>query len=224
MKKGSMEEHVYHHIRTAILSRTLAPGKQLIENNISNVLGVSRTPIRNAIKKLSDEGLVDLKPNRGAFVTNPTKDEIIQAYELRYQLEYLAVCEAMENLNKTDFEEIRNLIEEERRALYSKNSEEYVKANKEFHVLITRKCNNKFLNAFINQLINQTNIYLILFDDFFSNPEQEPYSPDEHLLILSLIENKKKAELKNTLEHHFKHAISSMETHYNRYKELDEIF
>jgi DNA-binding GntR family transcriptional regulator len=95
MKKVSMEENVYNHIKKAILARKLAPGKQLVENNLSNSLGVSRTPIRNAIKRLSIEGLVDIIPNRGAFVTNPTKEEMIQAYELRAKLEYIAVCQAM---------------------------------------------------------------------------------------------------------------------------------
>jgi DNA-binding GntR family transcriptional regulator len=224
MKRVSMEETVYNNIKTAILSRKLAPGKQLVEHNLSNSLGVSRTPIRNAMKKLSLEGLVDIIPNRGAFVTNPTKEEMIQAYELRAKLEYLAVIQAMNSLTATDFRIIQQNLEKERIALYKRNSEEYVHYNKEFHISITQKCRNKFLNEFILRLINQTNIYLILFDDFFSNPEQEPYSPDEHSTILTLIQNKDAENLKTALENHFKRAITSLETHYYRYKEIDEIF
>jgi DNA-binding GntR family transcriptional regulator len=224
MKRVSMEETVYNNIKTAILSRKLAPGKQLVEHNLSNSLGVSRTPIRNAMKKLSLEGLVDIIPNRGAFVTNPTKEEMIQAYELRAKLEYLAVIQAMNSLTATDFRIIQQNLEKERIALYKRNSEEYVHYNKEFHISITQKCRNKFLNEFILRLINQTNIYLILFDDFFSNPEQEPYSPDEHSTILTLIQNKDAENLKTVLENHFKRAITSLETHYYRYKEIDEIF
>jgi DNA-binding GntR family transcriptional regulator len=224
MKRVSMEETVYNNIKTAILSRKLAPGKQLVEHNLSNSLGVSRTPIRNAMKKLSLEGLVDIIPNRGAFVTNPPKEEMIQAYELRAKLEYLAVIQAMNSLTETDFRIIQQNLEKERIALHKRNSEEYVHYNKEFHISITQKCRNKFLNEFILRLINQTNIYLILFDDFFSNPEQEPYSPDEHSTILTLIQNKDAENLKTALENHFKRAITSLETHYYRYKEIDEIF
>lgn len=220
-----MEIHVYNHIKAAILSRKLAPGKQLVENSISSTLGVSRTPIRNAIKKLSLEGLVDIFPNRGAFVTSPSKDEIIQAYELRANLEYLAASIAMDFMNENDFLTIKKIIEEERLGLTkAKNSEEYVKLNKAFHIAITKKCNNKFLNEFIEKLINQTNIYLILYDEYFENPEQEPFSPDEHTNIVTLMENKDKVELKVALENHFKHSITSLDIRNSGYKELDQIF
>ncbi|MEK3854297.1 MULTISPECIES: GntR family transcriptional regulator [Cytobacillus] len=224
MKKVSMEENVYNHIKTAILARKLAPGKQLVEHYLSNSLGVSRTPIRNAIKRLSMEGLVDIIPNRGAFVTNPTKEEMIQAYELRSKLEYIAVCHAMNFLTESDFSAIKRNLVNEQESLYNRNPEDYVQFNKEFHISITQKCGNKFLNEFILRLITQTNIYLILFDDFFSNPKQEPYSPDEHSHILSLIEDKDTEKLEIVLENHFKRAITSLETHYYRYKEFDEIF
>ncbi|MED3564451.1 GntR family transcriptional regulator, partial [Bacillus xiapuensis] len=80
------------------------------------------------------------------------------------------------------------------------------------------------LNEFIERLINQTNIYLILFDEFFSNPGQEPYSPDEHRYLLQLIQNKDETGLKIALENHFKHSINSIDIRFNGYKDLDEIF
>ncbi|MEK4029082.1 MULTISPECIES: GntR family transcriptional regulator [Bacillaceae] len=224
MKNHSMEHYVYDHIKTAILSRKLAPGKQLVENKISNTLQVSRTPIRNAIKKLALEGLVDIIPNKGAFVTSPTKEEIIQAYELRATLEFLAASQAMKIMTEADFEEIKENIKEENRVLLDKDSEAYVKSNKSFHVAITKKCNNKFLNDFIDRLINQTNIYLLLYDEFFDNPEQEPYSPEEHMYILKLMEQQNEDELKIALENHYKRALKSLSIHYTEYKELDEIF
>ncbi|MDR6998502.1 GntR family transcriptional regulator [Neobacillus niacini] len=224
MKEKTVEKHVYDQIRAAILARQLAPGKQLVEHNISNTLGVSRTPIRNAIKKLSLEGLVDMIPNRGAFVTSPSKEEVVQAYELRANLEYLAVRKAMFVMDENDYLTIKKIIEDEKKSLSNHNSEDFVNANKAFHIAITQKCNNKFLNDFIERLINQTNIYLILFDEFFSNPGLEPYSPNEHSYILELIQNKDEAYLKIALENHFKHSITSIDIRYSGYKDLDEIF
>lgn len=225
MEKQSMEIFVYNHIKAAILARKLAPGKQLVENSISSTLGVSRTPIRNAIKKLALEGLVDIIPNRGAFVTSPSKEEIIQAYELRAKLEFLAASIAMDFMNEYDFLTIKKIIEEEKLGLSNnKNSEEYVNLNKAFHIAITKKCNNKFLNEFIEKLINQTNIYLILYDVYFENPEQEPFSPDEHAHIVTLMQKKDKTQLKIALENHFQHSIKSLDIRANGYKELDEIF
>ncbi|MED1467672.1 GntR family transcriptional regulator [Bacillus salipaludis] len=224
MKEKTVEKHVYDQIRAAILGRQLAPGKQLVEHNISNTLGVSRTPIRNAIKKLSLEGLVDLIPNRGAFVTSPSIEEVIQAYELRAKLEFLAVQKSMLVMDEDDYLSIKKIIENEKKSLRNRHSEDFVNANKAFHIAITQKCNNTFLNEFIERLINQTNIYLMLFDEFFSNTGQEPYSPDEHRYILELIQNKDEANLKMALENHFKHSITSIDFRYNGYKDLDEIF
>ncbi|GIN84493.1 GntR family transcriptional regulator [Heyndrickxia sporothermodurans] len=222
--KNSMENQVYTHLKKAILSRKLAPGKQLKETVLSDTLQVSRTPIRNAIQKLSLEGLVDVIPNKGAFVTNPTREEIIQAYELRGKLEFMAVCIALEHFNEDDFKRINLLIEEENQVLLEKNIEKYVNANKQFHLEITRKCQNIFLNDFIETLIDQTNIYLILYDDFFENPLQKPYSPTEHKVIIDLIKQKNMAELETALRNHFNHALISVDTQYREYKELDEIF
>ncbi|MFD0828802.1 GntR family transcriptional regulator [Neobacillus sp. M.A.Huq-85] len=224
MKEKTVEKHVYDQIRAAILGRQLAPGKQLVEHNISNTLGVSRTPIRNAIKKLSLEGLVDLIPNRGAFVTSPSKEEVIQAYELRAKLEFLAVQKSMFVMDENDYLTIKKTLEDEKESLRNPIPEDVVNANKAFHIAITQKCNNKFLNEFIERLINQTNIYLMLFDEFYSNPGQKPFSPDEHRNILELIQNKDGANLKIALENHFKHSITSIDFRYNGYKDLDEIF
>lgn len=224
MKKSSMEKIVYDHLKKAILSRKLAPGKQLKETVISDTLQVSRTPVRSAIQKLSLEGLVDVIPNKGAFVTNPTREEIVQAYELRGKLEFMAICLAMEHLDEDDFTEIIQIIENENKVLLEKNVGEYVNANKEFHLAITRKCQNKFLNDFIKTLINQTSIYLILYDDFFENPLQKPYSPKEHKQLLALIKQKNISELEISLKKHFDHALQSVDNQYREYKELDEIF
>lgn len=224
MKEKTVEKHVYDQIRAAILGRQLAPGKQLVEHNISNTLGISRTPIRNAIKKLSLEGLVDLIPNRGAFVTSPSKEEVIQAYELRAKLEFLAVQKSMFVMDENDYLTIKKILEDEKESLRNPIPEDVVNANKAFHIAITQKCNNKFLNEFIERLINQTNIYLMLFDEFYSNPGQKPFSPDEHRNILELIQNKDEANLKIALENHFKHSITSIDFRYNGYKDLDEIF
>ncbi|MGG1398552.1 GntR family transcriptional regulator [Bacillus salipaludis] len=224
MKEKTVEKHVYEQIRTAILGRQLAPGKQLVEHNISNTLGVSRTPIRNAIKKLSLEGLVDLIPNRGAFVTSPSKEEVIQAYELRAKLEFLAVQKSMFVMDDNDYLTIKKILEVEKESLKNPIPEDVVYANKAFHIAITQKCNNKFLNEFIERLINQTNIYLMLFDEFYSNPGQKPFSPDEHSYILELIQNKDEANLKMAIENHFKHSITSIDFRYNGYKDLDKIF
>lgn len=223
-QKQSMKVFIYHHLKEAILARQLPPGKQLIENEISRTLNISRTPIRNAINLLADEGLVDIVPNKGAFVTNPTKEEILQAYDLRKRLEIMAANQAIEFLVENDFKKMESYIAEEKEALFTKNITNYLKANQDFHMSYTQKCGNKFLIDFVKKLINQTSIYLILFDIVFEeDPSAEPYGYKEHLEIVQLLKQKKRKELKVCLENHFDNAIDSLNIH-QEYKDLKEIF
>ncbi|MGM8212800.1 GntR family transcriptional regulator [Virgibacillus sp. W0430] len=223
-KKQSVEQTVYETLNEAILSRELAPGKQLVETAISSQLNVSRTPVRNAIRKLAVNGLVNIYPNRGAFVASPSKEEIIQAFDLRKDLETMAAIKALHHLNEKEFNRMRLFLQEEEDALKKKSLVDYLNANKKFHMVIAQNSGNKFLAEFIERLINQTNIYLILYDSFFENTTTPPVSPLEHQEILQLLQAKKSTELEQSLHHHYKHAIDSLSIHENEYKEIHDLF
>ncbi|MFA1822610.1 GntR family transcriptional regulator [Virgibacillus oceani] len=222
-EKHSIKMYIYNTLKESILTRKLPPGKQLVENTISEKLKVSRTPIRNAINLLSTEGLVELVPNKGAFVINPTYDEIIQAYTLRKELELMATELAISHLDEEDFKDMENIIKGEKTALYKKDLKNYLKANQDFHLLIIRKCGNKFLIEFIEKLINQTSIYLILFDTFFDENSPQPYGYREHMEIVQLLRQKDIIKIREGIIKHYDNAINSLDIH-EEYKELDRIF
>ena len=222
-EKQSIKIHVYKTLREAILSRKLPPGKQIVENVISNKLNISRTPIRSAINQLAMEGLVEIVPNKGAFVINPTLDEILQAYQLRKELEIMAVELSLNHLKESNLKAMEKMVEKEKEALYKKDMENYLKANQHFHMQLTSQCGNKFLIEFIDKLINQTSIYLILFDVFFEEQSPQPYGYKEHLEIINLIRQKDRKKLKNALAKHFDNAIKSLNIK-SDYSDLDKIF
>ncbi|MET3697759.1 DNA-binding GntR family transcriptional regulator [Bacillus oleivorans] len=222
-EKQSIKVHVYKTLREAILSRKLPPGKQIVENVISSKLSVSRTPIRSAINQLAMEGLVEIVPNKGAFVINPTFDEILQAYHLRKELEIMAVELSLNHLKESNLKAMEKIVETEKEALYKKDMENYVKANQNFHLALSSQCGNKFLIEFIDKLINQTSIYLILFDVFFEEHSPQPYGYKEHLEIIDLIRQKNLKKLKSALSKHFDNAIKSLNIR-SDYSDLDRIF
>lgn len=222
-EKRSLKQSVYTTLKDAILARKLPPGKQIVENVISESLNISRTPIRSAIDLLAADGLVEIIPNKGAFVINPSLDEVLQAYELRKELEIMAVQKSLDSLAETDFAGMEKIVTLEKEALYSKDLKTYVKANESFHLAITKRSGNIFLNEFIEKLINQTSIYLILFDIFFEENSPQPYGYKEHLEIVELMREKNVEALKKTLERHFDNAIKSLDVQTD-YEELDEIF
>ncbi len=222
-EKKSLKQSVYTTLKDAILARKLPPGKQIVENVISESLNISRTPIRSAIDLLAADGLVEIIPNKGAFVINPSLDEVLQAYELRKELEIMAVQKSLNSLRETDFVEMEKIVALEKGALYSKDLKTYINANENFHLAITKRSGNIFLNEFIEKLINQTSIYLILFDMFFEENSPQPYGYKEHLEIVELMREKNIEALRETLERHFNNAIKSLDVQTD-YEELDEIF
>ncbi|MEC5423831.1 GntR family transcriptional regulator [Virgibacillus sp. C22-A2] len=221
--KYSIKNHVYKTLKEAILSRKLPPGKQIVENTISTKLKVSRTPVRNAINQLAVEGLVEIRPNKGAFVINPTLEEILQAYSLRKELELMAIDVSINHLSDSDMDELERIVKEEKEALFKKHIANYLNANEKFHLAIVKQCKNKFLIEFIEKLISQTSIYLMLFDVFFEDSSSQPYGHKEHLEIIQLMKQKKHKEVKICLAKHFDNAISSLDVQ-SDYSDLEGIF
>ena len=109
-KKINSEDSVYRKLKTAIRKRYIRQGSQLVEIALAQQLGVSRTPVRSAIKRLEAEGLVNSIPNRGAFVITPTQKEIEETFLVRAQLEIMATRLTTANITKKQIQELRNLL------------------------------------------------------------------------------------------------------------------
>ncbi|NEZ01726.1 GntR family transcriptional regulator [Heyndrickxia shackletonii] len=203
-KSLSLKQRVYQHIKEAIFQRKMTPGFQLIETDISKQLQVSRTPIREAFQQLSKEGLVDMIPYRGAYIANPSHEEIKDICHARAVIESAAAGIAVEHITPKDIMLLQELVEKEELASYKKDIEQYLSINKQFHLSIVQKANNQYFNEFAETLLDKTNIYLIFYDHFFdqNNPLQIAESPDEHRRIIQLLKSREKEELQAELVKH----------------------
>src|SRR5438445_13827406 len=105
-------ERVHTHLREEIVSNRLAPGTELQEVALSEQLGVSRGPIREAIGRLAAEGLVTVRPRRGAVVRSLSKDEFLEAYQVREALEWMAIRLAVPRLREEGVAGLPRLAEE----------------------------------------------------------------------------------------------------------------
>src|ERR671935_3026513 len=105
-------QRVYEYLRQEILAERLHPGAELQEVPLSEELGVSRGPIREAIGRLAAEGLVTVRPRRGAVVRSLSKDEFLELYQVREALEMMAVRLAVPRLGASDLEELEGLVDE----------------------------------------------------------------------------------------------------------------
>jgi DNA-binding GntR family transcriptional regulator len=140
-----LSEQACDRLRDAIVRGMFAPGARLLERQLTDWLQVSRTPIREALRKLEDEGLVVNYPHRGYFVRNPSFEEAKQAYEMRAILE-TASCElAAERATEVDVASLRQAVRRSNEALEAGDREELLQRNKEVHRRLVRAAHNAFL-------------------------------------------------------------------------------
>jgi len=220
----SMEEIVYITLRDAILQRTLAPGTQLVELTISEKLHTSRTPVRNAMKKLASDGIINIIPNKGAFVISPSLDDILQAYEIRAELECMAMRLSINDINEIKIAALKALVDEEYEAIKQKDITRHLAINKEFHMFFSRNYNNKFLEKYTEEIIDKINIYQMMHDKFYNVELNEISRNMEHKEIIDLTSKKQADKLDPLLRRHIATSLNDLQLKQNNYKSLSEIF
>jgi len=209
-RKINAEALVYQKLKQAIVKRYIKQGSKLVEDTIARQIGVSRTPVRAAIKRLESEGLTNFVPNKGAVVIKPTMEEIEQAFAVRAHMEKMAAELAGQTISKTQIDELHLLAKKEKKVFDERNLDDYYVVNAAFHLKIAEASGNKVLCHYIEQLLERTKIYLILFDPFFkfvNNP-----SASEHRAIVEALAAHDSKKAGRAIEKHLKSALVGMET------------
>ena len=152
-------ERVYGHLRDEILANRLPPGTVLGEVALAGSLGVSRGPVREALGRLASEGLVTVRPRRGAVVSALSAEEFLEAYQVREALETLAIRLAVPRLTATDVERLQDLVEEQARRAELGNVDAFFQANSAFHEVIVAASGNRTLQEMHRQLVGHMGRY-----------------------------------------------------------------
>ena len=148
-------QRVHEHLRDEIISGHLTPGTELHEVALARSLGVSRGPIREALGRLATEGLVTIRPRRGAVVRALSSDEFIEAYQVREALEMMAVRLAVPKLTADDLAAMERLIEEMASRAEAGDVQGFFEANTEFHQRFFEVADNRMLAELYRQLRGQ---------------------------------------------------------------------
>jgi DNA-binding GntR family transcriptional regulator len=145
-------ERVYRHLRQQILEDQLPPGTELSEVALSRELAVSRGPIREAIGRLAAEGLVTVRPRRGAEVRSLTPTELIDAYQVREALEVLAVRLAVPRITESDLNRLDDLVDSMADFASKDQVADFFAANVAFHELLAELSGNEKLREVHHRL------------------------------------------------------------------------
>lgn len=174
-------QRVYDHLREEILSGSLTPGAELSEVALAESLGVSRGPIREAIGRLASEGLVTVRPRRGAVVSSLSTEEFNELYQVREALELLAVKLAVPRLRPDDITVLQALIDEMSARAERSQVAAFFEANSAFHVRLVEASGNVKLLELYEQLLAQLGRYRLRSLTLRGNLER---SVAEHAAIL----------------------------------------
>jgi DNA-binding GntR family transcriptional regulator len=139
----SARERVYGAIKVSILSGHLAPGEKLTEEHLANTLGVSRTPVREALHRLESEGLIKIRKKRGFVVSKDSKEEVEEIFELRSILEGYALRIISESVSEQTLYRLERFIRNAEESLKRKKIEDVFKWNTRFHDTLHELVANK---------------------------------------------------------------------------------
>lgn len=194
-----LREVVFNTLRDAILTGELKPGEHLMEIQLAERLGVSRTPVREAIRKLELEGFAVMVPRKGAEVANITEKNLKDVLEVRKALEELAVRLTCERMKPDDLGKLEKQNERFEEALKKANLTEWVQEDIKFHDIIYAAADNDRLNQILNNLRQQMYRYR---REYLKNKENHEEVVREHNEIIKALQEKKSDEAARVIKKH----------------------
>ena len=202
-----LRDVVFNTLRRAILRGELKPGERLMEIQLANKLGVSRTPIREAIRKLELEGLVLMIPRKGAEVAEITEKNLRDVLEVRCALEELAVQLACDRIDRERVRELHAAAAHFRDILGSADITQIAAADEAFHDVIFKATGNDRLIQLLNNLREQMYRYRI---EYLKKKECYPQLLKEHATIMKAIEEHDKEKATRITGQHIKNQVDTV--------------
>jgi DNA-binding GntR family transcriptional regulator len=193
-----IDQQIYDKIYRAIIEQRILPGTKLGEEALSTTFEVSRSRIRRVLLLLSNRNVVELRPNKGAYVATPEPQETRHVFEARRSIEGTIVSRVVERITDKGIRKLQEIIREESIHLKSGNRHQAIRLSGEFHLLLAEIAGNHVLHRFLEELVSRTSLIIGMFGTSTNLDNSE----DEHTKILEAI-----------ISHDSSTAIELMEAH-----------
>ena len=194
-----LRDVVFHTLREAILKGEIKPGERLMELQLASKLGVSRTPIREAIRMLELEGLAVTTPRKGAEVAKMTEKDMEDVLQIRKALDELAVGLACENIGEHHLEKLFVALKNFEESTRSGDVKQIAQADVEFHDVIYQAADNPKLMNMLNNLREQIYRYRV---EYLKNKSSYPRLIEEHKEIYEGLKRGDKQAVVEIVSHH----------------------
>ncbi|MDD2496734.1 MAG: GntR family transcriptional regulator [Desulfitobacteriaceae bacterium] len=202
-----LREIVFETLREAIINGNLKPGERLMEVQLAEEMGVSRTPVREAIRKLELENFVVMIPRKGAYVSGISLKDIADVYEVRAALEFLAAGLAAERITDEELEKLERLLIAVAEAAERNDLNQWVQKDTEFHDIIYKASRNDRLVQIVNNLMEQIFRFR---STSLAYPGRMKVAVEEHKKIVEAISERNITLAQSLAQEHVENAENSM--------------
>lgn len=202
-----LREVVFETLREAIIGGILKPGERMMEVQLAEELGVSRTPVREAIRKLELEGFVVMIPRKGAYVAGISLKDIADVFEIRSSLESLAAALAAERITEGELEELERILVRKAEVIVENDLEELIKVDTLFHATLYKASRNEKLVQIINNLGEQIQRFR---STSLATPGRMQFALEEHKKIVEAISERNITLAQTLAQEHIENAENSL--------------
>lgn len=208
---STASDEAYRAVRRKIMTGELKPGERLYENSLADLLGISRTPVREAFRRLDSDGLITIIRNGGAWVANPSRDEILDAFEVREVLEGMAARKGAGRVKPSLLRRLEEELQREMRAVLERDLEAYIDANWGFHRMVAESSGSRTLRECLERPLAKTFAFAVFNRDLFDLKVQEgPTSPGDHGDIIAALSAGDPNEAERIMRIHVRQVAKSM--------------
>lgn len=209
INQARISDQVYQYLRSEIVEGRLAPGERISPDELSDRLKVSKMPIKEAIERLSGDGLLDVQSRRGTFVVQLDSGELAETFEVRCALEVLAGKLAARHITKADLECLRELIAAMEKSTAKTDVLVHMEQNAAFHELIVKRSGNRKLFETWRRLRTPIHVAGIhsRTDDWIDRVSREQ---KEHRAIVRALEQRDPALVEQAITNHIMRASGSL--------------
>jgi len=184
VKHSNLSEKIYKILKDQIINEELKPGERLLDEKLASEFGVSRTPVREALTRLSSEGLIEITPRSGMYVKRLSRKDVEEIYEIRKVLEGLAARQATPIIDDKELNQLSLLLNKAQRSLDSDDRQICIDLDIRLHDAILKNCQNSRLTSIMNNLNTLIHVFRVRVA---RNKEKARQALIEHEAILKAI-------------------------------------
>jgi DNA-binding GntR family transcriptional regulator len=207
-KKATYHVQIADMLRDMIMTGKLKEGDKVNEGKLCETMGISKTPMREALRVLSVEGLIRLVPNRGAFVTKPEFEEVAEMFDVMSLLEGFCAREACEKMTAKDFSRLEKLHAQLEENFERHDQEEYIRINNQYHSFVQEIAGNRTLNQIVDGL--RKKILLYRFQSL-NLPHRFTSSIREHRDLLEAFRERNHSRAETLMREHLQCQAQALE-------------